>query len=314
MRWFLGAMLLLALGGCGVPSAASATLAAPVAEAQAAPRLQRSPAPIPTPVPLPTPTATPSAVPATPTPAEPPLLPGEPAPVLGGELLLRTYSIDVYWTEGGLDPEAVKSLGAPLELALISDSLKIGGELAGRVAISFEPPQSGPCAIRGLTLSAERTIRMFYEPGSDPNRVLAILAHELFHQLQHDYYGAEPHLRSDVILLEGMAVWGSSPYFLDADGRPVYQRAAKQALEDGTLLPLTYSLEADCRTTSRVNIYNEWASFVEFLLATYGREPFDRLYVSSSGRPAGSSDYAGVYGKPLATLEAEWIAWLAAQP
>jgi hypothetical protein len=226
---------------------------------------------------------------------------------------MRTYSLDFYWAPGGFEPEAIKSIALPSELAILTGTAQIGAGLAGRVSISFEPPQQGPCAIRGLTLSAERTIILYYEPESDPQRVLRILAHELFHQLQHDYYGREAHLRSDVILLEGMAVWGSAAYFLDETGRPTYQRAAKQALENGELLPLTYSLEADCRTTSRVNIYNQWASFVEYLLEAYGREGLDAVYVSSSGRPAGSSDYQGVYGKPLSELEAEWIAWLARQ-
>ena len=57
-------------------------------------------------------------------------------------------------------------------------------------------------------------------------------------------------------------------------------------------------------------LYYEWASFVDFLITTYGREQFDRLYVSGGGGAPGGADYAGVYGKELHALEAEWIAWL----
>jgi hypothetical protein len=151
---------------------------------------------------------------------------------------------------------------------------------------------------------------MFYDPGSNLRRIESILAHEFIHQLQHDLYGARDHLRSDIILLEGMAMWGSSPYTLDSSGQPYYHAEVQQAFEAGTLLPLTTSLEADCRTSTRNTIYEQWASFTEYLLITYGREKLDAVYTRSAGRPAGSANYQAVYGKSLAQLEAEWVAWL----
>ena len=56
-------------------------------------------------------------------------------------------------------------------------------------------------------------------------------------------------------------------------------------------------------------LYYEWASFVDYLIGTYGREKFDALYVSGHSAP-GSADYTGVYGKRLDVLEQEWQAWL----
>ena len=255
----------------------------------------------------PTPRPTPSP---TPSPGPPPLLGGAPAPRLDGELAMRSYSVDFYRLKGGLEARVIQALALPVESAIITASNELGAPLVGRVSVRFEPPQSGPCAIRGLTLSNERTIRLYYAPGSDPQRIINILAHEFFHQLQRDYYGEMAHRRSDVILLEGMATWGSRAYFREPDGRFSYQVRVEEALRDGTLLPLTTSLERDCRTTTRVNIYNEWASFVEFLLARYERPKFDAVYRESSGRAAGSANYRGVYGKPLAELEREWRAWL----
>jgi hypothetical protein len=242
--------------------------------------------------------------------AEAPLLPGEPAPLLRGEHAMRTYSLDMYRLRGGLPAETIQALGAPLEAAIAANAHELGSGLAGRVAIRFEPAQRGPCAIRGITYSNERTIRMFYAPDADPERVLAVLAHELFHQLQRDYYGERAHRRADVILLEGMATWGTRAYFADANGTPRYQRRVRQALAAGELLPLDTSLERDCRTTTRNVIYDQWASFVEFLLVTGGRERFDVLYANSTGRAAGSANYRKVYGKSLAQLEADWRAWL----
>jgi hypothetical protein len=254
---------------------------------------------------------TPTARPATPTPA--PYLGGEPAPVLQGELAMRTYSLDLYRREGGLTAATVRRLGMPAEETVVRGSEIVGGFLTGRVAISFEAPQEGPCALRGITLSNQRTIRLFYAPGTSASRITGILAHELFHQLQHDYYGERDHRKADVILLEGMATWGTADYFLTAKGEPLYRERVREALEAGEILPLTTSLEADCRTMTRNNIYNQWASFVEYLVTAYGRERLDAVYRSSTGRPAGSADYRKVYGKPLAQLEREWLAWARTQ-
>jgi hypothetical protein len=87
----------------------------------------------------------------------------------------------------------------------------------------------------------------------------------------------------------------------------------QEAYEAGALLPLTTDLSADCRTTTRNNIYNQWASFTEYLLLTYGREQFDAVYRNSTGRPPGSAAYQAIYGKTLSELEAEWLAWVAAE-
>lgn len=237
-------------------------------------------------------------------------LAGEPAPRLGGDLVAQTASVDFYRLPGGLAAADIRTLSSAVEEAIVSGATMMGTSLRGRIAIQFEPAQTGPCAIRGLTLSGERTIRMFYEPGFDLRRIQVILAHEIIHQLQHDYYGAPAHLQSDVILLEGMAVWASNPYYRDTTNRPYYHTAVEAKRDTNSMLPLTLSLEADCRTTTRVSIYDQWASFTEYLLIRYGRERFDAVYSDSRGRPAGSANYVGVYGKSLAELEAEWLTWL----
>jgi hypothetical protein len=303
-------LLASALSACASAPAAPVAEAAPLRAATTAPTRTPMVRIVPSATPMLTPTPT-TAVSATPTAVPTPIfLEGEPAPRLAGELAMQTYSLDLYRLPGAISAATIQQLALPAESSIITGSQELGAMLTGRIAVRFEPAQSGACAIRGLTLSNERTIRLFYEPDADPNRIIAILAHEFFHQLQHDYYGEYHHRRSDVILLEGMAVWGSRAYFRDEQGRFLYQERAKQALREGRLLPLTTSLEADCRTTTRNNIYNEWGSFVEYLLSTYGREKLDAVYRDSTGRPAGSANYLGVYGKRLADLESEWVDWL----
>jgi hypothetical protein len=248
-----------------------------------------------------------------PAPGALPLLAGEPAPRLGGELIVRTQSVDFYRLPGGLTASEIYALSSAVEESIASGSTLMGTNLRGRVSVRFEPAQRGICAIRGLTLSNERTIRMFYGPGSNRANIEVILAHEFIHQLQHDYYGVPEHLNSDIILLEGMAMWGSHPYMLDETEQARYHTRVQEAYEAGALLPLTTDLSADCRTTTRNNIYNQWASFTEYLLLTYGREQFDAVYRNSTGRPPGSAAYQAIYGKTLSKLEAEWLAWVAAE-
>jgi hypothetical protein len=225
--------------------------------------------------------------------------------------LTQTVHLDIYQAEGGLAITTLLELAPQFEAAITRVGGRLGAELDGRVAISFKPPQSGPCALRGITYSHERRIELYYAPETPGQRVLAIVAHELAHELQHDYYGWDAHQRSDTILLEGQATWASGDYALGDDGRPAWAGEAERALDEGRLLPLTTNLESDCRTATRNVAYTGWASFVDFLISAYGRERFDALYRSRRGRAPGSADYSGVYGKPLDALDQEWRKWLA---
>jgi hypothetical protein len=231
-------------------------------------------------------------------------------PVLPGTLITQTAHLDLYGVEGGLLTTTVLELAPQFEEAIGRVGLRLGAQLGGRVAISFEPPQIGPCALRGLTRSHERMIQLYYGPDTSRQIILPIVAHELAHELQHDYYGWDAHRRSDTILLEGQATWASSDYARGADDRPTWAGEAERALAEGRLLPLATDLERDCRRTTRNAAYTGWASFVDFLIVTYGRERFDALYRSGRGRAPGSADYVGVYGKHLDTLDQEWRAWL----
>jgi hypothetical protein len=236
---------------------------------------------------------------------------GVPAPILPGTLVTQTVHLDLYRVDGSLLMTTVLELAPQFEEAIQRVELRMGARLAGRVAIGFEPSQTGPCALRGLTRSHERSIQLYYGPDTSQQLIVPIVAHELAHELQHDYYGWDAHRRSDTILLEGQATWASADYSRGADGRPTWTSAAEQALAKHTLLPLTTDLERDCRRTTRNAAYTGWASFVDFLIVRYGRERFDMLYRSGRGRDPGSADYAEVYGKGLDALDQDWRVWLA---
>jgi hypothetical protein len=284
------------------PAQVVATSTAPIATIAAVPTATPTPKAL-----APTNTAPPAATAAI---LPSPTFEGTPAPALAGTLISSTTRLDLYRIEGGLTITTLLKLAPQFEQAVDRVGARMGTRLLGRVALSFEPPQRGPCALRGLTLSHQRIIRLYYAPETPEQRVLAVVAHELAHELQHDYYGWPAHQKSDLILLEGQATWASSDYALDMQGQPSWQRAAEQALADGNLLPLDVSLEADCRTATRNSAYTGWASFVAFLMDA-GRERFDALYRSGRGHAPGTADYAGVYGKSLHELDQDWRSWLA---
>jgi len=243
----------------------------------------------------------------------PSLFTGTPAPVVAGMLITSTARLDLYRIEGGLTITALLKLAPQFEQAIDRVGARMGAQLLGRITLSFEPTQRGPCALRGQTLSHQRIIRLYYAPETPEQRVLAVVAHELAHELQHDYYGWPAHQRSDLILLEGQATWASGDYALDVHGQPVWQSQAEEALAEGNLLPLDVSLETDCRTTTRNSAYTGWASFVAFLMdMDAGRERFDALYRSGGGHRPGTANYIGIYGKSLHELDQDWRTWLAA--
>jgi hypothetical protein len=190
---------------------------------------------------------------------------------------------------------------AAIALAYVSDRFGHGPAHSLRVSLQREPT----CNLHGAAYTEQRHVQLFTCPDIGRERVVSILAHELVHQLAHDHYGAA-HLNADMILLEGLATWGAGTYWLGDQGS--FRAYARRYGHNDTLLPLQTSYVG--RSVGEMNqLYYQWASFVEFLLETYGRERFDALYTSGAQAP-GSADYVGVYGKDLPTLEREWLEWL----
>src|SRR5262245_18060225 len=89
---------------------------------------------------------------------------GTPAPVLEGQLITSTARLDIYRIEGGITVTDLLDLAPRFEQAIDRVGERMEARLSGRVALSFEPPQRGPCALRGLTLSHQRIIRLYYAP------------------------------------------------------------------------------------------------------------------------------------------------------
>lgn len=231
----------------------------------------------------------------------------KPTPVpVSGDIHQRDQ-VHVTTEEAIYSSEIQMGLVDDIESSMVYVSNRFGSGLTSpvQVYVGKEPN----CNLNGLAYTDQRLVQVFTCSSLPSDRTVNILAHEFVHQLAHDRYGP-PHLQADLILSEGVATWGAGKYWLgDAQSFTDFVRHYYGTSSD-SLLPLNTSYVG--RPVSDMNkLYYQWASFVEFLLDTYGREQFDALYVTGSNAP-GSADYPGIYGKPLGVLEQEWKKWLKA--
>lgn len=238
----------------------------------------------------------------------------EAAPARALRLLRRTDHFQVYLQTGSLRRTEALRFARRLEPTMAAVARRFGTPFTARETLYLLPPQRGVCAIRGLTSSEKRQIRLYYGPGPDIDRMQSLIAHEFAHQLQRERFGDRVQQAADMILLEGWATLASDDFARTPDGAEARWRARlRDVVARGELLPLTVDLDQDCRTTTRNSIYDEWASFVDFLVQRSGADALTAVYRSSTGRKAGTADYLGVYGRSFGELEAEWRAWVVTQ-
>ncbi len=214
-----------------------------------------------------------------------------------------TAQIDLV-LEAELYRDDLGPLGAELQAALDYVQERTGIRLADRIKLIIS--QDAGCGFHGLTYSDVRVIYIYSCAGVPRQRVVNIAAHEFVHQLEQDRYGP-PHLSADLVLSEGFATWGAGKYWLG--GNPDFATFARQYRDTGAALPLGTHYASVGAGGMNV-LYYEWAAFVDYLLATYGRERFDALYLTGGGQQPGAAQYATIYSRPFSQLEAEWQGWL----
>jgi hypothetical protein len=227
-----------------------------------------------------------------------------PPPAIAGEAqpVAAAASFDISVADG-LYPNERDALSADLQQAFAYVSERFDG--VARTRFTAAVLQDGACGLHGLAYTDVRVIQVYTCPGVGHDRAVAILAHEMVHQLQYDRYGPQ-HLSADLILAEGMATWGAGTYWLG--NHPDFRAFVREQRANSQFYPLATHYSG-LGVAAMNTLYYQWAGFVEYLLTTYGREKFDQLYITGRNAP-GSADYQSVYGKDLDTLEREWIAWL----
>lgn len=230
----------------------------------------------------------------------------QPSPVpIQGVFRATGPTIDV-WLDNGVYASQREDVTQAMLAAMTYTSGRFG--TVPRQPIKAEFVQEPGCGLHGLAYTDIRTIQVFTCDALPPERAVSIMAHEIVHQLAQDRYGAR-HMQADLILSEGVATWGAGTYWLGQ--YPDFRSFAAEQRRNGAYYPLATHYEG-LGMGAMNTLYYEWASFVEFLLETYGRDKFDQLYVTGSNAP-GSADYRGVYGRDLAQLEQEWLRWLDGQ-
>lgn len=232
---------------------------------------------------------------------EPTPAPGAQPPTISGATV-PLDALDVQVADG-LYADQRDALHGELAAALAYVVGRFGSPPAARftATLNVEPG----CGIHGIAYTDIRNVQVFTCDAVERGRAVNIMAHEMVHQLEQDRYGPA-HLQSDLMLSEGMATYGAGTYWLA--GQPDFRTFVKNQRAAGISYPLATPYSG-LGIAAMNALYYQWASFVEFLVQTYGRDQFDALYVTGAGDP-GSADYAGVYNKPLADLEREWIAWV----
>jgi hypothetical protein len=229
-------------------------------------------------------------------------LPNPPAPVLSGQAQPVAFQLDLSIDDGLYEAQRAQVISdAETALAYVIQRFGSGPNARFRASIVNDPS----CGLRGIAYTDIRHVQVFSCANLSSDRAISILAHEYVHQLQQDRYGPQ-HLSADLILSEGLATWAAGSYWLGS--HPDFSSFVREQRANGLFYPLATHYNG-LGTAGMNALYYQWASFVDFLISTYGREKFDQLYVSGGGSP-GAANYAGVYGKPLDALEAEWIAWL----
>jgi hypothetical protein len=240
----------------------------------------------------------------------------------------ETEHFQIYAPAGEL-PAAVPDLPERAEQVLDDVSARLGplGERRGGIRITFRPPLDVSCPPRGLASPRPPRIIIFADDGTSRDQILGVLAHELGHVVIMHRFEDIPSA-----LNEGLATWGSVPYFNAWLGNASLDAAVRSYLEDSTYLPLhenyyltdIYPGEEEGTSEGcierRETLYVEWASFLGYLIDHHGKDELETLIetVPDPERADGEiiikpADFGAVYGSSLNQLEAAWLAHLLRQ-
>lgn len=206
---------------------------------------------------------------------------------------------------GSYSQAQAAALAEPLEQALAYVAKRTAMQLKEPVKVVFDR-HADVCGLDGVAYTERRVIVLYACPDTPTRRAVNILAHEFVHQLAHDHYG-DAHLQADLMLSEGLATWGAGDYWLggQADFRHFVARNYAPAL-----LPLHTHYNNAPAADAQNRLYYEWASFIEWTLATRDRAAFDDLYRNGKARGIGSAPYKEVFGAEMTDVEAAWQTWI----
>jgi hypothetical protein len=188
--------------------------------------------------------------------------------------------------------------------------------ISTKIIVAFLEPQTGNCAPRGMTYHEQvPMILILADQETSGEQVLATFAHELSHAFLHQKFEGS----GDTALNEGLATWAAGNYWQTWKGAS-FDENVRLYINNGTYLPLfqNYDLSQVYEDTPgclnrRDTLLTELASFMEYLIRTYGIDKMDELFNVQQPELAESQyiiyppDYKGVYGFEFNQLEAAWV-------
>lgn len=237
-----------------------------------------------------------------------------------------------FFVEPGARALPMEELGPLAEDGFDYVSARLGATFDGSIDVIFRPPPGTACPPRGMALGYPPEelqdaplIYIFAGRDTDRDQIAGVLAHEVAHILHAR--ALEQGLSRSSALNEGFAHWLSADYVYAWYDTPSYDALVRGYLDAGIYLPLREhyelrsiypdsedsGLDDDACLRRRDQLYSQWASFVGFLIETYGMERFLALMDSPEAAAADDArvihppDYRGVYGLALNQLEVVWL-------
>jgi hypothetical protein len=259
-----------------------------------------------------------------------PVDPDEGKPRPAGNLIAYTDHLEFYAEPDNYWGQRIRDVGPAMETELQKVAQRLHTTTpATRLRVSIQDPDTSPhvrgmhCPARGLYYSQSGTEPLsiiFADATVGRIQVLAVAAHEMAHHLTFRKFGTG----GDIILSEGLANWASADAWSRWQGWPSFSAAVRSYRLNNVYLPLEKTLAFDPGMAKELDLqdcfglrdlrYNEWTSFVDFLVSHYGFETLGELWQTgpedgqfSTDRRAPIADYHDVLGKSLAELEQDWL-------
>ena len=261
---------------------------------------------------------------------------GEAEPPAGGRLLAEVpedlepageSEHFTFYVERGAEAPPMDELGPTAEEIFSYVSRRLAAPYDGSIVVLFRPPPRTACRPRGMAITEppgeQHDVPLVYIfAGDDTGRdqIMGVLAHEVAHILHAR--ALEQGLSRHAPLNEGFAHWLSTDYVTAWYNTPSYNALVRRYLEAGTYLSLHENYQSpypspesgdDNCLQRRDQLYTEWASFIGFLIDSYGMEQFLALMAGPEIEQTQvppiiyPPDYEGVYGLALNQLEVAWL-------
>ncbi len=273
--------------------------------------------------------------PPTPTPGGPPTATPAPALSLLDQYLPRRVKVAetahfIFYAQDGYFPVDQKWWTEQAEEAYAYDVQRLDNyQVKHKVQLAFHQADTRGCPIRGFASqsSGGAQIIIFADQNSSQAYLLGVLSHEVAHAISYD--GFPEGIPGNIALAEGLASWAAGKYWAAWKNVPSIDDLVRGYLKVGTYEPIHGNTDLhgiypwqgntgsgqDC-LARRDKLYSEWASFVGYLIDTYGWPKAHRLFrlpapIHQPGQTIEfPPDYQGIYGKTLNQLEWEWLNWL----